>query len=225
MERIIASIEAIAAQHPAEGYLILGLCAFLENIFPPLPGDTVTIFGAYLVGRGALAVWPVVWATFIGSTAGFMTLYALGRTLGRSALLRLKWVRKSEGRIESAERLVRRYGIFLVLANRFMPWLRSVVSIALGLLRMPFWYVLPAAAVSVFLWNALLIWGGLVAGRNWERVVEIVNQYNRVFGIALVVGGIFGVLGWRWLRGRRTRSARVTGARQAEADGTKEAGE
>ncbi len=225
MDHFLAQLEAIAGGHPTEAYLILCLSAFVENIFPPLPGDAVTIFGAYLVGRGALAVWPVVWATFVGSTAGFMTLYALGRTLGRSALQRLNWVRKSEHRIESAERLVRRYGVFVVLANRFMPWLRSVVSITLGLLRMPLWYVLPAAMVSVFVWNALLIWGGLVAGRNWEELVEIINQYNYWFGIALVVGAIFGVLGWRWLRRRRTRSAQVPGTHRVKAEETKEAGE
>ena len=34
------------------GYLLLAVSAFFENMVPPIPGDTVTVFGGYLVGRG-----------------------------------------------------------------------------------------------------------------------------------------------------------------------------
>ena len=30
-------------------YLLLGMSAFVENIFPPIPGDTIIAFGAYLL--------------------------------------------------------------------------------------------------------------------------------------------------------------------------------
>ena len=29
-------------------YLALGVSAFVENVFPPIPGDTITAFGAFL---------------------------------------------------------------------------------------------------------------------------------------------------------------------------------
>ena len=35
-------------------YLFLFAIAFIEYVFPPIPGDTVMVFGAYLVGTGKL---------------------------------------------------------------------------------------------------------------------------------------------------------------------------
>jgi membrane protein DedA with SNARE-associated domain len=97
-----------------------------------------------------------------------------------------------------------RHGVLVVLANRFLPGLRSVVSTTVGLLRMPVWQVVPAAALSIFAWNGLLIWGGLLAGENWERVIEVVNRYNTVFGALLVMVCVSAVVIW-WKRrsGRR----------------------
>jgi len=193
----------VASNHPFEAYTLLFLSAFVENLFPPVPGDTVTVFGAYLVGRGALALWPVIWATFSGSTLGFAGLFLLGRMLGRGALMRLSWVQRSGERLARAERLCRRRGVLVVVANRFLPGLRSVVSITVGLLRMPVWQVLPATMLSIFAWNGLLIWAGLLAGEHWQTVIAHLERYNQVFGGVLAAVGIF--IGIWWVRRRKRR--------------------
>ena len=69
------------------GYLVLCVCAFIENIVPPIPGDTVVIFGGYLTGIGRFNVLGVVLSTTVGSFAGFMVIFFLGRLLGRKFFL------------------------------------------------------------------------------------------------------------------------------------------
>jgi len=44
-------------------YVALFLSAYIENIFPPIPGDTVTVIGAYFVGTGKLNFWGVYFST------------------------------------------------------------------------------------------------------------------------------------------------------------------
>ncbi|MBQ41251.1 MAG: DedA family protein, partial [Gemmatimonadetes bacterium] len=39
---------------PLWAYAFLLISAFLENVIPPVPGDAVVVFSAYLVGRGVL---------------------------------------------------------------------------------------------------------------------------------------------------------------------------
>ena len=74
MESLLHSLETA---NPLWAYFILFISAFIENIFPPIPGDTVTVFGAYLVGRGLLSFWGVWISTTLGSIAGFMAIFAI----------------------------------------------------------------------------------------------------------------------------------------------------
>ncbi len=64
-------------------YLFLFLSAIIENLFPPIPGDTITVFGAFLVGVGRLNYFGVYLSTTLGSVIGFMTLFLIGKYLGR----------------------------------------------------------------------------------------------------------------------------------------------
>ena len=52
MEWLRDLFEAAQRLDPKWLYPVLLVSSYVENIFPPLPGDTVTVFGAYLVGRG-----------------------------------------------------------------------------------------------------------------------------------------------------------------------------
>ncbi|MFC1558885.1 DedA family protein [candidate division KSB1 bacterium] len=54
------------------------ISCYLENIFPPLPGDSVVVIGAYLVGIGYLKFELTYIVTGIGSILGLMTLYYVG---------------------------------------------------------------------------------------------------------------------------------------------------
>jgi membrane protein DedA with SNARE-associated domain len=80
--------------HPVWAYTFLFVSALIENIFPPVPGDTVTIIGAYLVGVGALQFWGVFLSTTFGSISGFMGLYGFAFWLERKIMERYlsSWV-------------------------------------------------------------------------------------------------------------------------------------
>ena len=67
-------------------YWLLGVSAYIENVFPPIPGDTVTVFGAYLISSGNLDFWGVYISTTIGSVLGFFTMYLMAIKVGRSFL-------------------------------------------------------------------------------------------------------------------------------------------
>ena len=63
MEKALADIlSSLTGANDALLYLLLFLSAFIENVFPPAPGDTVTAFGAFLVGTAgsiiSLYIWP-----------------------------------------------------------------------------------------------------------------------------------------------------------------------
>ena len=104
----------------------------------------------------------------------------------------------SEG-LQRAEAWLARYGLWLVLANRFLTGVRSVVAISAGIGTMPTVRVLLAGALSMMFWNGLLLYVGLLLGQNWTEVSDLLKQYNRVLLGAFVLGiGFLCVR--RWLR-------------------------
>jgi len=84
-------LDFIKGVDPLWMYIILCAGAYVENIFPPTPGDTLVVFGAYLVGIGTLNFELVFFATTVGSLAGFITMYGLGRIFGTKFVESGKW--------------------------------------------------------------------------------------------------------------------------------------
>lgn len=179
-----------ASLSPGWLYLALFLSAYIENIFPPIPGDTVVVFGAYIVGRSQMHFWGVFLSTTLGSVAGFMTYYVLGRRIGQDYFIRKNFRFLPAASFSKAGQWYQRYGYWMVAGNRFLSGIRSVISIVTGIYRLPWLRVMILAAVSCALWNGLLIWAGYLLGANWKLIEEILRQYSRAIAtITILVGG------------------------------------
>ena len=211
MPSLDAFLEWVSAlPHPLI-YGILGLSAFIENLFPPVPGDTVTAFGAFLVGAKQLRFAGVYVSTTLGSVLGFMCLFWIGRLLGRRFFMEKDlWVFKAAD-ILRAEAWFKKYGYFLVLMNRFLPGIRSVISLSGGISKLRSWPVVLFALASACAWNGIWIGFGYILGSNWEnvkdRIGNIMARYNTaVFALlGLIVFCV--VLRW-WVRKRKTGTKR-----------------
>lgn len=188
-------------------YFILALSAFVENVFPPIPGDTITAFGAFLVGTKRLSFHGVYLSTTAGSLAGFMCLYLVGIRLGRAHFLRKNYRFFSAEDIIRAEEWFRKYGLYIVLLNRFMPGVRSVISIVSGISRLRASTVAAYALVSSLAWNALWVSAGYLLGTNWQAMKEglaaIMARYNAAFLVLVSSAALFFLA--RWYIGKRKR--------------------
>jgi membrane protein DedA with SNARE-associated domain len=186
-------------------YFLLFLGAFIENIFPPAPGDTITAFGAFLVGTGRLHFFMMYISTTLGSFAGFMFLFWIGNILGRRFFVVRDYRFFKADNILRAELWIRKYGYFLILLNRFLPGVRSVISIACGISRLQVLKVMGCALISSGLWNILWISMGYTLGNNWEaaksRIEYVVTRYN--ITLLIIACAMLLFLGVRqWIRRR-----------------------
>lgn len=160
------------------GYLLLGVCAFIENVVPPVPGDTVTVLGGYLAATGRLSFAGVVGATTLGSFAGFMCMFFLGRALGRNYFLDRDHRLFPRDRMATVTAWFERFGYGVVLGNRFLSGARSVISICAGLSGLHTAGVALLCLVSCLVWNGLLISAGYAVGENWAAVLGLLKKYN-----------------------------------------------
>lgn len=182
-------IESVISQvDPFTTYAILFLSAYIENTFPPIPGDTVTVLGSYLITTGKLSFTGVWLSTTFGSVLGFMTMYFVGLTLGRKFLANEKRA-KIFGlkNIEKTKIWFANWGYWVIFANRFLSGTRSVISLFSGMVGLNWLYVLLLSTLSALVWNGLLIYAGYMLGVNWESIAGIVSQYNKVVIVVSVL--------------------------------------
>ncbi|MEW6749533.1 MAG: DedA family protein [Candidatus Latescibacterota bacterium] len=193
-------LDRLGRVSPAWAYVLLLVSALLENLIPPIPGDTVVVFGAYLVGRGLLGIWPVYAATCCGGLVGFMGMYYVGRTRGRAFLSGRAGRLLSPQGLARAEQWLERYGAALILANRFLSGVRSVIALAAGIGAMGWRKVAVCGAVSLLAWNGLLLYAGLLLGERWEELVHFLGRYGWGVWVALALVLLLLLASRRWRR-------------------------
>lgn len=198
-------------------YAVLALSAFVENVFPPVPGDTVTAMGAFLAGTERLSFPLVYAATTAGSLGGFMALFGIGRILGRRFFIKKDYPMLRAQKIRRAEAWFRRYGYLLVVLNRFIPGARSAISLAGGFTRLQTGLVALFALLSASVWNLAWMAAGYSLGTNWEKVESDLNtMMSRYTTSVIVLLGVFAcaALAVRLIRLKRQRSGSTRGQEQ-----------
>jgi membrane protein DedA with SNARE-associated domain len=196
---MVEAIQHAMAAHAWEALLLVFLLAWLEYVFPPVPGDSTMLFGFFLAGSGALSFPAVVLAALSGSVLGALTAYRLGARLGRTYFfLKSAWARDELAKVE---RWFGRFGPRLLAVNRFIPGVRGFFLYAAGIGRMEARGVVIYSSLSNALWVAVLAWGGTGLGSSWEEVRLVFRRY--VWGIAVFLGLYLGVSIARSRRRRR----------------------
>jgi membrane protein DedA with SNARE-associated domain len=139
------------------------------------------------VGVGRLSFAGVYISTTIGSLLGFMCLFWIGGFLGRHFFIErdFRFLRAKD--IIKAEEWFGRYGYFLILFNRFMPGIRSAVSLAAGISRFRTLPVAALAFLSCAAWNLIWIFMGHTLGTHWETVEEKMADFMVRYNIAVIV--------------------------------------
>lgn len=178
-------------------YAAVFLISYIENIFPPFPSDVVVVFAGSLVaiGTGSVAI-TLVLAT-AGSTLGFMSMYWIGDQFGDRVLETGKIPFVSLNLVHKVEAWFRRYGYWVVIANRFLAGTRAVISFATGMSELNLTVTTLLSAASALVWNSILIYLGFVVGDNWRMIGDYLDTYSLVVTIAVAAAfAIWGIITW-----------------------------
>jgi membrane protein DedA with SNARE-associated domain len=182
-------------------YLLMALFAAVENVFPPVPADTVVALGSWLAARGqGSALWAFV-ATWIGNVVGATAMYAIGRRHGSAWMHRRFPALADEKNERRLRELHGKYGAFALVLSRFIPGVRALVPPFAGALRLSPTSTLLSIAVASAIWYGLVSYLAFRAGADWSALSGMISHYGRI--TAVVAAAIIGVgaLVW-WLRGR-----------------------
>jgi membrane protein DedA with SNARE-associated domain len=185
-------------------YVALGAVAALENVFPPLPADTVVAIGSFLAARGRGSVYAAFAATWFGNVTGAMIMYGVGRRYGAERLEHRFLGARGPVAERRLQRLYGRYGVAALFVSRFIPGVRAIVPPFAGALRVPPIRAAIAIGAASALWYGTVSYLGFTLGGNWQRVSSLIVEYGRIFGIAALVVLLVVLVIWR-TRSRKIR--------------------
>ena len=208
------------------GYLAVGALILLENVFPPIPSEAILPLSGFLCVSSEMHLPIVVIAATIGSVLGAYVLYGIGRLLTRERLTRFFETRpmrllgfKGDDVGKAVDWFDRR-GQISVLICRFVPIVRSLISIPAGIAKMHLVKFTIYTMIGSAVWNSILCTLGYMAGNAWRTVTE---QAEWVSDVALyVILAIVAVVAVLWIVKRIVPSIgeRRAAKTAAETNGT-----
>ena len=191
MDTIVAYLQSLS---PVLICIIVFSIAFIENVFPPSPSDLIIVFGGSLVGIGRVGFAETLLCATAGSTLGFVVMYKIGDWFGVKILARGKIRFIPLESVQKVDAWFRKYGLWLIVANRFLSGTRAVVSFFAGMAELPLVPVIVLCTISAVIWNALLILGGFYLGNNWREIGSYLSTYSEaVTALTVVLAIAFGV--------------------------------
>lgn len=178
------------------GYLGIMLLVALENVFPPIPSEVILAFGGFMTTYTSLHVIGVIISATIGSVVGAIILYLIGKLLNKERLINIvsgkvgKILRLKPKDIEKADRWFDERGNIAVFFCRFVPIVRSLISIPAGMSDMPLRSFLLFTTIGTLIWNTVLVILGSKMGENWTKIVDFISEYASITLVVLVVAFI-----------------------------------
>jgi membrane protein DedA with SNARE-associated domain len=185
LESFIHSLQAL---DPFLIYVAVFSIAFVENVFPPFPSDVIVVFAGSLIGVGQTGFIETLLLATLGSTLGFVVMYKIGDWFGDTILEKGKIKFIPVDAVMKVEAWFKRYGYWLIVANRFLAGTRAAVSFFAGMSELDLAKTTGLSLVSALVWNAILVSAGWYLGQHWEKIGFYLNTYSEIVtGILIVV--------------------------------------
>jgi membrane protein DedA with SNARE-associated domain/uncharacterized tellurite resistance protein B-like protein len=197
-------------------YLMIGLCTFLENAFPPTPSDVAVALAAFLTHQGVTSAATVFLVAWGSSSVGAVVVYSLSRRYGKSLFNgRIGRRLLSPHAIATIEREYLRFGIAGIFLGRLLPGVRSFVAPFAGLLNLNPLKALAPMILASGVWYGGITAVGALLGSEWERIDHFIGGLNKTLGwiaVAVIVIIVIAVVRRRIQRSRQVLLETVTKA-------------
>lgn len=177
------------------GYFAVFFLIFIENVFPPIPSEVILLLGGFMTTYMELNPILMIVASTLGSLAGAILLYYIGKKLGLLGVEKVlngkigKTIRLTNEDFLRAHSWFNTKGEIAVFLCRFVPLLRSLISIPAGIAQMEMKKFTILTVIGSLIWNTIFIYLGRYAGAGWEYYSTKMDAISKY--VVIVLGVIF----------------------------------
>jgi len=204
------------------GYLAIFVATFVSSMGIPVGSEIAIGYGGALAsgqittsGHDHLSLGLVIVVATVGEVLGSTVGYAIGYFGGRPLVDRVgKYVLLTHKDLDRAEAWFDGRGEWVVLFGRFIPLVRSFISLAAGLAEMTRTKFLVLTVIGCAIWCAALASIGYSLGASWHHVLKDFS-YAGYLAAVLVVLVVAGLIVHRIMTLRREQGEEPRGAHAA----------
>ena len=191
-DTIFQTLSRFFAQY---GYWVIFFGVMLENGGVPVPGETVLLFAGFLAHEGKINLERAIITGIAGASIGDTLGYCLGRYGGKAFIERY---RKRLGffarHFDRAQKFYLKHGQWAVFVARFITGLRMFSGLLSGSFNMPYLRFLAFDFSGAVIWSTAICCVGFIFGSNWQRLVELVKEFDWILLSVLALGIVIAVI-------------------------------
>lgn len=184
------------------GYAGIALLMLAENVFPPIPSELIMPLAGFTAARGELNLVGVLVSGTLGSLAGAVVWYEVGRRVGIDRLRRWagrhgRWLTMSPEELDQAVAWFRGHAGLAVLVGRLIPAVRTLISVPAGVAGMGLPAFLAWTSAGTALWTALLTGAGYLLEGGYDQVSGWLNPITNLVMALMALGYAYRVATFR----------------------------
>ncbi len=181
------------------GYSGVFFLMLLEGMLLPIPSEVVMTFSGYLAYYGFMDPFnPIISVTLlliigsVGDLVGAWIAYVIGKYGGDPFIIRYgKYLFLKPDTIDRTKKWFNKYGDLSVFTTRFLPVFRTFISIPAGIATMDFKKFSFYTLTGDLVYDAVLIYIGIILGSNWKILLVYFNEFSYVAVAAFVIAIIY----------------------------------
>jgi membrane protein DedA with SNARE-associated domain len=186
----LASFLNLIRQHGEAAYTFMFAYAFSHSLL-------LALFAGYAASANALNYGTLIVVFWMGSFAGDVFRFWIGRRFGTSWLTSFP---RLERAVQTAAKLADRHYVWMILFHRYPQGIRGVAGFAYGMSKLSWSMFLPLNFVAAGLWAVSLVSIGYAFGEVSEKVM---SDASSTVGLVLLVA----FLGLSWILSKKLERA------------------
>jgi membrane protein DedA with SNARE-associated domain len=172
------------------GYWGVFIAMTLESACIPLPSEIIMPFSGYVVYEGTtnMTLIGITIVGALGNLFGSLIAYYVGLIGGRPLLEKYgKYVLITHSKLELADKWFSKYGYEAVFISRFLPIIRTFISLPAGITHMDLKKFVIYTFIGSLPWSFALGYLGLKLGPQWEIIRNYFHILDYFVVLALII--------------------------------------
>ena len=160
----------------------------LEAVIIIIPSELILATGGILASKNIFTFIGAFITGLLGSVFCAIVIYSMGYFGGETFIKKYgKYFFMKEDELNKSDSWFQKYGLKAALIGRNFPIVRTLISLPIGIMKMPFLKFVIYTTIGSIPWTFLFVFVGYQLGENWIVVKTYIDKLKIPIRILLIL--------------------------------------